>query len=851
VALTSAAAQIVLGLAGVGFTTYQSEVGAIVWLELLQIVVWGATGAALVLGAGRDSRILALGTVLLLAASSFAYPRAAVFEAVHLQIVAFLVFLKNHLREDAFIPAALWLFARDFPKDLSPSSLRRRIERAIHCYVVLAILLIVANLLLALSPQTAESRLLSMLTVVSVDDEFSHYWSLVEGSCIFTLLFMVWKARRAPLDEKRRVLVFTLGLAIGLGPTALYLLFSSVIPGLTPALRENGWFSIILTLLLVLLLAAPITTAYSIFVDRVLDVRIILRGAFQYGFARSTVAAVAFLPFGSVGVYLFQMRNETLASVFSGRSLSWVAAGAVVGGLLLSTRKFAENGIDRLFFRERYDARRILLSLVERSPQAVGGPEFGELVLSELERAFHPERVGLFVADASHRAFLPISHFRRELEESSELAYLLTLEGQPIAVDLEDTTSKFRQLSDSERQWLADSQFHLLVPVLGSGRKLEGIIGLGERRSQLPYNAEDKAMLRAVSAAVGIRLEWLRRSGRSGNASLSVDELGKECPRCFSVHDAWVEKCSGCRGGLVSTVIPKDLLGKFRLEKRIGQGAMGIVYQAIDMALNRPVAIKTLPRTSPEDAVALRREARAMAGIQHPHLAMIFGAESWNGYPLLVLEFLERGTLAERLQNDMVPISDVIDLGIAISGALQKTHTSGLLHGDVKPSNIGFTGAGVPKLMDFGLARLYRRVPAGVGYLTSGLEVDVSRFSSRYGGGTLVYMSPEAISGAVPEPAFDLWSLALVLYEALAGQNPFERENAETTRRAILDADLPDIRDLRPDCPPLIAGFFRCELSRNALDRAQTGKQFRFRMRAVEKELRRLAGYAEDSMKKT
>jgi serine/threonine-protein kinase len=118
-------------------------------------------------------------------------------------------------------------------------------------------------------------------------------------------------------------------------------------------------------------------------------------------------------------------------------------------------------------------------------------------------------------------------------------------------------------------------------------------------------------------------------------------------------------------------------------------------------------------------------------------------------------------------------------------------------------------------------------------------------------GGTLLYMSPEAISRGAPEPAFDLWSLALVLYEALAGQNPFERENAETTRRAILDADLPDIRDLRPDCPPLIAGFFRCELSRNALDRAQTGKQFRFRMRAVEKELRRLAGYAEDSMKKT
>src|SRR5262249_29235290 len=133
----------------------------------------------------------------------------------------------------------------------------------------------------------------------------------------------------------------------------------------------------------------------------------------------------------------------------------------------------------------------------------------------------------------------------------------------------------------------------------------------------------------------------------------------------------------------------------------------GIVYLAMDVVLHRSVAIKTLPRISIEGADRLRREARLTAKVTHRNLALILGAEVWRGRPMLVFEYLERGTLAERLRNmGPLEVAEALALTINIAGALRSVHDAGLVHGDVKPSNIGFNGAGVPKLLDFGVASL-------------------------------------------------------------------------------------------------------------------------------------------------
>ncbi len=133
---------------------------------------------------------------------------------------------------------------------------------------------------------------------------------------------------------------------------------------------------------------------------------------------------------------------------------------------------------------------------------------------------------------------------------------------------------------------------------------------------------------------------------------------------------------------------------------------MGVVYKGHDLTLDRVVALKTLPRLSAGEATQLRREARAMASVEHPHLASIYGAETWRGAPVLVLEHLPGGTLADRVAAGSIPIAHVVTAGRAIAQALRHLHGLGMLHRDVKPSNIGYAAGDVPKLMDFGLAKL-------------------------------------------------------------------------------------------------------------------------------------------------
>jgi serine/threonine-protein kinase len=155
------------------------------------------------------------------------------------------------------------------------------------------------------------------------------------------------------------------------------------------------------------------------------------------------------------------------------------------------------------------------------------------------------------------------------------------------------------------------------------------------------------------------------------------------------------------------------LAGKFEVEQQIGAGGMGVVYRGRDLTLNRPVAMKVLPRVGASAATRLRREARAMAALQHAHLAVIHAMESWRGAPVLVLEYLAGGTLADRIQHGPLPVSDVLSIFIATTDVVRHIHDAGYLHRDIKPSNLGFTLHGAPKLLDFGLAQMIADVSEG------------------------------------------------------------------------------------------------------------------------------------------
>jgi hypothetical protein len=242
-------------------------------------------------------------------------------------------------------------------------------------------------------------------------------------------------------------------------------------------------------------------------------------------------------------------------------------------------------------------------------------------------------------------------------------------------------------------------------------------------------------------------------------------------------------------GGLV--------LGRYRLGARLGSGGFGTVFAARDERLDRPVAVKVVPAPGPMPERA-QREALAAARLDHPGIVAVFDAGEEDGERFLVSELVRGRTLAELEREGALSDRDVLRVGLALADALEHAHERGVIHRDVKPQNVivpSEPARTAAKLLDFGVAHL-----AGDEPLTRTGDVV----------GTLVYMAPEQAAGRRVDERADLYSLAIVLYEALAGTNPVRGASpAETARR--VGTALPSLRRQRRDLPAEL-----CE----ALDRA-------------------------------
>ena len=188
-----------------------------------------------------------------------------------------------------------------------------------------------------------------------------------------------------------------------------------------------------------------------------------------------------------------------------------------------------------------------------------------------------------------------------------------------------------------------------------------------------------------MTAAVGqaaLQIENRRLRGREADESYTPrdsvaqglvwqDEPAVYCPACSLVWSPETRQCS-CGTAATAAALPLFVQGKFRLERLVGAGGMGIVYLAVDMVLDRQVAIKTLPSLRSESADRLHREARTMARVLHPNLALIYGAEQWRGTPMLIVEYLDGGTLRDWIRRGPVPYAEAIDLGIVLADVLDR-----------------------------------------------------------------------------------------------------------------------------------------------------------------------------------
>jgi len=235
---------------------------------------------------------------------------------------------------------------------------------------------------------------------------------------------------------------------------------------------------------------------------------------------------------------------------------------------------------------------------------------------------------------------------------------------------------------------------------------------------------------------------------------------------------------------------PGEMLNQYRIDQCLGSGACGVVYRAYDLRLERKVALKLLARHLQTDTLGwgrLLREARAASRLSHPCLCSIYDVAEERGHTYLAMEYVEGEALRQIIPAGGLPVAETLNYGEQLAGALAHVHERGIIHRDIKSSNVIITPRRQAKLLDFGLAlRVHHR---GV------QPYESSSWSSQEGieplGGTLPYMAPEVLRGERAGVQSDLWSLGVLLYEMLSGKLPFVGKTSIEVGAAILTEPIP------------------------------------------------------------
>ncbi|MFN7982491.1 MAG: serine/threonine-protein kinase [Vicinamibacterales bacterium] len=231
----------------------------------------------------------------------------------------------------------------------------------------------------------------------------------------------------------------------------------------------------------------------------------------------------------------------------------------------------------------------------------------------------------------------------------------------------------------------------------------------------------------------------------------------------------------------------------------IGAGATGEVYRARDTVLDRDVAVKILsePYASGDHLVRFEREARILASLNHPNIAQVYGLQRTDGVPALVMELVSGHTLSDVSTGDASSLKHRLETAQQIAGALDAAHERGVIHKDLKPSNIKVRPDGTVKILDFGLAKTID--PPGLSpHDCPAADEPLTRTGTILG--TVAYMSPEQARGLAADRRSDLWALGVVLTELLAGRALFQRGTTADTLAAVLTAE-PDWRALPSELP--------------------------------------------------
>jgi serine/threonine protein kinase/Tol biopolymer transport system component len=261
------------------------------------------------------------------------------------------------------------------------------------------------------------------------------------------------------------------------------------------------------------------------------------------------------------------------------------------------------------------------------------------------------------------------------------------------------------------------------------------------------------------------------------------------------------------------------LLAQYRVLEEIGVGGMGVVYKAEDTKLGRAVALKFLPQELIVDDLALerfRREARAASALNHPNICTIYDIVEQSGHAFIAMEYLEGETLAGSIHGRALGNDRIAKFGVAIAEALGAAHARGVIHRDVKPSNIFVTTSGLLKVLDFGVAKWLRSS-------NESTATDLTRTDGVTG--TVPYMSPEQLRGQDVDGRSDIYSLGVVLYEMSTGRRPYPGTVQSELIDAILNRPASPPGNINPQLPPKLEEIILKCLEKDPEDRYQTAKE--------------------------
>lgn len=284
------------------------------------------------------------------------------------------------------------------------------------------------------------------------------------------------------------------------------------------------------------------------------------------------------------------------------------------------------------------------------------------------------------------------------------------------------------------------------------------------------------------------------------------------------------------------------MLGKtishYQITSQLGEGGMGVVYEAEDTNLGRHVALKFLTPAMAGDENLLQRfqrEARAASSLNHPNICTIHGIEQHESEHFIVMELLEGESLADLIRRRQMDVEMLLRLGIQIVDALESAHSKGIVHRDLKPANIFVTSRGQAKILDFGLAKFDKQRPDPSSNIATAIADNLSTAGSTMG--TVAYMSPEQARGEITDARTDLFSIGTVLYEMAAGTMPFQGDTSAVVFDAILNRQPPPLSQVNPSVPAELGRIIEQALEKDRDLRFQSATELKTALKRLKRDL--------------